>query len=60
LRSRLLPMAHLLSKTSGWVTRFLDYSIDEIEKLESSNKGDKIFSRKFPELYDILSRLQPR
>lgn len=54
------PLNHLTSKTSGWVTRFLDYSLDAIDKKRDTESFNEIFSRYFPELFDILERLQPR
>ncbi|WP_102298109.1 retron Eco8 family effector endonuclease [Vibrio cyclitrophicus] len=51
-----------ISKTSGWVTSFLDFAIDEIEA-EASLSQDlnfyDLFNRYFPELYAILNRLYP-
>lgn len=51
-------IAPVMGKTGGWVTDFLDYSIEEIEK--SCNKNDK-FERKFtfifPELSSILTKV---
>lgn len=61
--AKLSPLDYLFGKTSGWVTEFLDFSIDEIEKLEGAgswSEKNKIFARVFPELSDILKRLQPR
>ncbi|EEX34436.1 MULTISPECIES: retron Eco8 family effector endonuclease [Vibrio] len=51
-----------VSKTSGWVTSFLDFSIDEIEKETLSSQDQNfysIFNGYFPELYVILNRLYP-
>jgi predicted ATP-dependent endonuclease of OLD family len=50
-----------LKKTNGWVSRFMDFSIKEIE-LSSRSKGTDFkdeFKLYFPELHDILTRLQP-
>lgn len=49
-----------LSKTDGWVTSFLTYAIDYIEK-ESKEKNlpfNKLFSNYFKELYGIISELR--
>ncbi|WP_286297676.1 retron Eco8 family effector endonuclease [Vibrio apostichopi] len=51
-----------ISKTSGWVTSFLDFSIAEIEKESLANQDQNfytIFNGYFPELYAILNRLYP-
>lgn len=48
-------------KTSGWATSFVDFAILYIEK-ESSKKNEpflKLFNVYFPELSDIIGRLQP-
>ena len=49
-----------LGKTDGWVTSFLSFAIDHIEK-ESKQKNvafNKIFSNYFKELYGIISELR--
>ena len=47
-------------KTSGWVTSFINYSINYIEKEMSKKKNfDSLFELYFPELYGIIQRLQP-
>ena len=46
-----------LSKTSGWVTSFLNFSIDQIENTSSKNENSSFeqeFKETFPELDDIL------
>ncbi|MCD9540599.1 AAA family ATPase [Photobacterium carnosum] len=51
-----------VSKTSGWVTYFLDFAIDEIEKeslLSQDHNFYELFNSYFPELYAILNRLYP-
>jgi predicted ATP-dependent endonuclease of OLD family len=50
---------YLFGKTSGWVTRFLNFSIDyiEIKHSESSNKNklfEQEFKMMFPEVHDII------
>jgi hypothetical protein len=50
------------SKTSGWVTSFIDFAIDEIEKESLSSQEYNfynLFNGYFPELYAILNRLYP-
>lgn len=58
LEKYLSPMDGLFNKTSGWVTRFLDYSIDELSSRTESEKFEDAFKRHFPELFDIIRRLQ--
>lgn len=60
LSARLKPLEYLIGKTSGWVTRFIDFAIKDIEKNYKNNEFEDAFSRIFPELYDILIKLQPR
>ena len=48
-------------KTDGWTTSFLNHAVEYIEN-ESSDKKQSfgsIFKVYFPELYDIIRRLQP-
>lgn len=50
-----------LTKTNGWTTDFINYAVVFVEK-ESLNKKQsfgRTFSSFFPELYDIISQLQP-
>ncbi|MBG9994658.1 ATP-binding protein [Pseudoalteromonas sp. NZS127_1] len=49
-----------LGKTDGWVTSFLDYSINYIEKksLEEKVHFSKLFSNYFKELYGIITQLR--
>lgn len=50
-----------LGKTNGWATSFLHYAINHLEK-ESKAKDErfqKLFGVYFPELNDIITRLQP-
>lgn len=61
LKNHLRPLNHLFAdKTSGWVTRFMNYSLDEVERIEKKFNDNQVFQKKFPELYDIIERLQPR
>ncbi|MEI7239715.1 retron Eco8 family effector endonuclease [Pectobacterium brasiliense] len=50
-----------LDKTDGWTTSFLNYSVEYIE--DETKLTDKafgaVFRFYFPELYDIIRRLQP-
>ncbi|NSY35844.1 ATP-binding protein [Pseudoalteromonas sp. JC28] len=50
-----------LSKTNGWITEFLNYSIIQIETecVTDKKKFGSIFKLYFPELDDIIKRLQP-
>ncbi|NEG87241.1 retron Eco8 family effector endonuclease [Pantoea agglomerans] len=45
-------------KTSGWVTRFLNFAIEEIENSEPDEGFERKFSVYFPELYSILNKLR--
>lgn len=48
------------SKTSGWVTSFINFSIYYIEtRIKEKQTFDSEFKVYFPELYDIIQRLQP-
>jgi len=51
----LKPLSHLLGKTSGWVTLFLNFTIEHVEKSEDSNNFHKEFRKLFPEIYDIIN-----
>ncbi len=48
-----------LSKTGGWVTSFLDYSIVYMERIKvvSNQSVESQFKLYFPELYDILEHV---
>lgn len=59
LRKQLAPLNYLFGKTSGWVTSFLDFSVAEIECSSTAKSFESEFQSYFPELYAILSRLQP-
>ncbi|AIN14323.1 retron Eco8 family effector endonuclease [Yersinia pseudotuberculosis] len=50
-----------LDKTDGWTTSFLNYSVKYIEnEIKLTNKTfGSAFRFYFPELYDIIRRLQP-
>ncbi|AWW33695.1 hypothetical protein CT138_01995 [Mannheimia varigena] len=46
-------------KASGWVTEFIDFSVDEInKKIDGKGNFSHYFSRYFPELYAIITGLQ--
>lgn len=48
----------IMGKTGGWVTDFLDFSIDQIDsKSRSSQDFSRRFSLVFPELYDIIKKV---
>jgi len=49
-----------ITKTGGWVTSFINFSIDYIEKTEEkkSSRFKAEFQKVFPELYDILSKVE--
>jgi predicted ATP-dependent endonuclease of OLD family len=51
----LKPLSHLLGKTSGWVTLFLNFTIEHVEKAKGSNNFHKEFRKLFPEIYDIIN-----
>jgi hypothetical protein len=50
-----------ITKTCGWATSFINYSIDEIEKESQLNNISfyEVFNGYFPELHDILNGLYP-
>lgn len=56
----MISISYLFDKTSGWITKFMDYSIDWVNK----NKEDKTFYDEFkllfPELHSIIEQLQLR
>jgi hypothetical protein len=48
----------IMGKTGGWVTDFLDFTIEELDKSSKSNQEfKKKFSFIFPELSDILRKV---
>ncbi|MGR5166357.1 retron Eco8 family effector endonuclease [Vibrio astriarenae] len=48
----------IMGKTGGWVTDFLDFSIEHIEKNSSNNQDfNRKFAFTFPELFDILRKV---
>ncbi|EIM9980337.1 hypothetical protein LN974_004987 [Salmonella enterica] len=50
-----------LAKTDGWTTNFINYAVEHIanqSKAENKSFGS-VFKVYFPELYDIIRRLQP-
>ena len=53
------PLNHLTTKTSGWVTKFLDFSIDMMDKKTEQKGFYGAFSKDFSEIFDILEKLQP-
>ncbi len=62
-----LNLGYLLSKTSGWTTSFLDFSINKIEKniLETDIKKRKEefrkkFKNNFEEFYDIITTIEKK
>ncbi len=59
LRNQLAPLNYLFGKTNGWVTSFLDFAIMDLESSCTSKQFESNFQNYFPELYAILSRLQP-
>ncbi|MBG9990823.1 retron Eco8 family effector endonuclease [Pseudoalteromonas sp. NZS37] len=56
----LLKNSEKKKKTDGWVTQFLNFSINEIEResLNTKIEFEELFSNYFPELHDIITRLQ--
>ncbi len=61
LRNDFTMLGYLTEKTSGWVTKFVDFSINEIEKNSADNKGfHDEFRLIFSELSSILDRLRFR
>lgn len=55
----IIPMSYKTDKTSGWVTKFIDFSIDYIDKNKGESSFERSFNSYFPELYGIISRLRP-
>jgi hypothetical protein len=56
--SKLRPLDHLFGKTSGWVTKFVDFSVDLVSNEEhAGSKFQERFRIHFPELHGILSKL---
>jgi len=56
-----LKLGHILEgKTSGWVTSFLNFSINEIEKNRGKEKFKDEFKKYFRELYDIISIIEDK
>ncbi|MCG9647464.1 retron Eco8 family effector endonuclease [Vibrio brasiliensis] len=48
----------IMGKTGGWVTDFLDFAIDHIDKNTNSNQDfTKKFAFTFPELFDIIRKV---
>lgn len=48
----------IMGKTGGWVTDFLDFAIDHIDKNTNSNQDfNRKFAFTFPELFDILRKV---
>lgn len=50
-----------LKKTNGWVTDFLNFAIEKIETecIRTEKSFGSVFKLYFPELYDIIRKLQP-
>ncbi|MGM1348290.1 retron Eco8 family effector endonuclease [Serratia liquefaciens] len=55
----IISKGYITDKTSGWVTKFIDFSIDYIEKNKGDISFEKSFNSYFPELYSIIARLRP-
>jgi hypothetical protein len=60
LQKKLFPLKFLQDKTSGWISRFINFSMDKIEKESKKSGFIATFSVVFPELHDIIRRLQSR
>lgn len=52
----LSALSYLFGKTNGWVTSFLDYSIEHISLKYGNSSFEKKFKHFFPEIYDIIER----
>jgi len=50
----------LFGKTSGWTTKFLNFSIEEIEKNKNDEEFRKEFKKYFGELYDIITIIEEK
>ncbi|MEI8613560.1 retron Eco8 family effector endonuclease [Shewanella sp. PP-He15 brown] len=50
-----------LGKTDGWTTSFINFAVEHIEKecLTTKKQFGSAFKVYFPELYDIIRKLQP-
>ena len=48
------------NKTSGWTTEFLNYAIDEVDKIKGNKSFRDEFKLYFEELYDIISYIENR
>lgn len=59
LKEELAPIDHLFAKTSGWITRFLNFSVYQLAAKQTKSSFESEFRSSFPELYDILERLRP-
>lgn len=55
---KLNKLDYLFSKTSGWATSFLNFSIDEIENMREDEEFRKEFEIYFRELYDIITIIE--
>ena len=55
-----LNLGYLLGKTSGWATRFLNFSIDRIEKNRGETEFKNEFKKYFGELYDIITIIEKK
>lgn len=53
-QKKALNLGHLIGKTSGWTTSFLDFSINYIENNKGDQKFEDEFKKIFRELYDII------
>ena len=51
-------MGHLIGKTSGWVTVFLNFAIDEIKNKRDNREFRDEFKKYFRELYDIITIIE--
>ncbi len=60
LQDKLSPLKYLQDKTSGWISRFINFSMDRIDKESKDSDFYSVFSMVFPDLHDIIRRLQSR
>ncbi|PHR73343.1 MAG: hypothetical protein COA66_02845 [Arcobacter sp.] len=55
-----LNIGHLLNKTSGWTTSFLNFAIKEMSKKNNNNEFENEFKNKFGELYAIIMSIKEK
>ncbi|MCM3711686.1 retron Eco8 family effector endonuclease [Sporosarcina luteola] len=54
---KLIKSNHSFSKTSGWITVFINAVFDDIEKEKSTKDKRSKFKEKFPDIYGIINKI---